>query len=125
MLNESVRLNYECAVQAGFSPFYLKMLSRCALALGDDKLVERYTTMLHHNMFYTDWQPSKAPEKASELMKCYPDELTGVENSDSYIVNSISLWSDSDIKVASEQALFYSMMRCDSQRFWAITCAII
>jgi hypothetical protein len=119
MLNESVRLNYECAVQAGFSPFYLKMLSRCALALGDDKLVERYTTLLHHNMFYADWQPSKAPEKVRQLMKCYPDELTGVENSDSYIVNSISLWSDSDIKVASEQALFYSMMRCDSQRFWA------
>jgi hypothetical protein len=119
MLNECVRLNYECAVQAGFSPFYLKMLSRCALALGDNKLVERYTTLLHHNMFYTDWQPSKAPEMVRQLQKCYTDELTGVENSDTYIVNSISLWYESDIKVASEQALFYSMMRCDSKRFWA------
>ena len=54
-----------------------------------------------------------------ELQKCYPDELTGVENSESYIVNGISLWYESDSKVASEQALLYAMLRCDSRRFWA------
>ena len=52
------------------------------------------------------------------MQKCYSDELTGVENSDRYIMNSISLWTESDSKLASEQALFYSMMRCDSRRFW-------
>ena len=41
-----------------------------------------------------------------------------MENSDSYIVNGVSLWYDSDSKVASEQALLYSMLRCDSRRFW-------
>ena len=87
MMNEAIRLNFENAIQAGFSPFYLKMLSRCALACGDKELVD-------------------------------PDELTGVENSDSYVVNTISLWSDSISKVASEQALFYAMLRCDSHRFW-------
>ena len=51
-------------------------------------------------------------------MSCYPDELTGVENSESYLVNSISLWYESESKVASEQALFYAMLRCDSRRFW-------
>ncbi|MDE5571567.1 MAG: hypothetical protein K2I86_05910, partial [Prevotella sp.] len=35
-----------------------------------------------------------------------------------YLVNTISLWSESDSKVASEQALLYSMLRCDSRRFW-------
>ena len=119
LINEAIRLNFENAVQAGFSPFYLKMLARCALAKGDKKLVERYTTMLHHNMFYGDWQPAPVSKKIKALQNCFPDELTGVENSDSYIVNIISLWQEHDNKVASELALFYSMVRCDSKRFWA------
>ena len=119
MLNEAVRLSFECGVQSGFSPFYLKMLSRCALAMGDKRLVERYTTMLHRNMFYGDWQPAPVTKKVKALQNCFPDELTGVENSDSYIVNIVSLWQEPDNKVASEQALFYSMLRCDSKRFWA------
>ena len=119
MLNEAIRLNFENAIQAGFSPFYLKMLARCALAVGDQKLVERYTTILHHSPFYANWQPAPVNEKIKELQKCYSDELTGVENSDSYLVNGISLWYESDSKVASEQALLYAMLRCDSRRFWA------
>ena len=119
MINEAIRLNFENAIQAGFSPFYLKMLARCALAVGDEKLLERYTTILHHHPFYGDWQPAPVTTNIKELQKCYPDELTGVENSDSYIINSISLWYESDSKVASEQALFYAMLRCDSRRFWA------
>ena len=118
MMNEAIRLNFENAIQAGFSPFYLKMLCRCALAVGDKKLVERYTTILHHNPFYGNWQPAPVTEKIKQLQKCYPDELTGVENSESYLVNGISLWYESDSKVASEQALLYAMLRCDSRRFW-------
>lgn len=118
MMNEAIRLNFENAIQAGFSPFYLKMLARCALAVGDQKLVERYTTILHHLPFYGNWQPAPVTEKIKELMTCYPDELTGVENSESYLVNGISLWYESDSKVASEQALLYAMLRCDSRRFW-------
>ena len=118
MENEAIRLNFENAIQAGFSPFYLKMLCRCALAVGDEKLVERYSTILHHHPFYGNWQPAPVTEKIKELQKCYPDEITGVENSESYIVNGISLWYESDSKVASEQSLFYAMLRCDSRRFW-------
>ena len=118
MMNEAIRLNFENAIQAGFSPFYLKMLTRCALAVRDMKLVERYTTLLHHQLFYGGWQPAPVTGKIKELQNCYPDELNGVENSDSYLVNGMSLWYESDIKVASEQALFYAMMRCDSRRFW-------
>ena len=118
MMNEAIRLNFENAIQAGFSPFYLKMLCRCALAMGDEKLVERYTTILHHQPFYGNWQPAPVTENIKQLQKCYPDEITGVENSESYIVNGISLWYDSDSKVASEQALLYAILRCDSRRFW-------
>ena len=117
LMNEAIRLNFEMAIQNGFSPFYLKMLDRCALAVGDKKLVERYTDLIHHLPFYDDWQPAPATEAIKELQKCFPDALTGVENSDSYLANEVSHY-ESDGKVASEQALFYSMMRCDSRRFW-------
>ena len=118
MMNEAIRLGFDNAIQTGFSPFYLKILSRCALATGDEKLLERYTTLLHHHPFYDNWQPAPVTKTVNELQNSFPDELTGTENSDSYIVNSISLWYESDSKVASEQALFYSMIRRDSGRFW-------
>lgn len=119
MLNEAFRLSFECAVQAGFSPIYLKMLARCAHANGEDNLAYRYIEQLHRHPFYRNWQPEQVSEKICELHNAYPDEITGVESSDGYIVNSISLWYESDSKLASEQALFYSMMRRDSKRFWA------
>ena len=94
------------------------MLSRCAFAKGDKNLMERYTTILHHHPFYRNWQPAPIAAKVIEQQTSYPDEITGVENSDSYIVNSICLWYDADSKVASEQALFYSLLRCESHCFW-------
>jgi len=118
MINEAIRLSFENGIQAGFSPFYLKMLARCALAAGDKALLARYSTLLHHLMFYGQWAPSPVTPVISALSKAYPDEITGVENSDSYIVNSMSLWYQSDSKVASEQALFYAMIRRDPRRFW-------
>ncbi len=118
MLNEAIRLSYENGIQAGMSPFYLKMLSRCTLATGEKELMKRYITMLHHLPYYGNWQPAPVTKNIIELQHAYSDELTGVENSDSYVVNTVSLWNETDGKVASEQALFYSMLRCDSQRFW-------
>jgi len=119
LINEGIRLNFEKAVQVGFSPFYLKTLSRCNLAKGDKALVERYSSLLHLLFFYASWQPAPVTENVMSLQNCYPDEVTGVENSDSYIVNTISLWQRLDSKIASEQALFYAMLRCDSHRFWS------
>ena len=118
MINEAIRLNFEMAIQDGFSPFYLKMLARCALAKGDKELVERYTTLLHHLPFYGDWQPAPVTANVKSLQDCFPDEITGIENSDSYVVNTISLWYDSNSKLASEQALFYAMIRREPACFW-------
>ncbi len=118
LMNDGSRLSFECAVQTGFSPFYLKMLTRCALANGEKTLVERYTTLLHGHPFYAHWQPAPVTEKIHELQHAYTDEITGIENSDSYLVNSIYLWHEADSKVTSEQALFYSMMRRDAPCFW-------
>lgn len=118
LMNDGFRLGFECAVQTGFSPFYLKMLTRCALANGERALVDRYTALLHGHPYYKDWQPASVSEKVHELQQSYPDEITGIENSDSYLVNSLYLWHEADSRVASEQALFYSMMRRDAPVFW-------
>lgn len=118
LINEAIRLNFECGVQSGLSPLYLKMLSRCTKATGEDKQSEHYATMVQHLPFYGDWQPAPVTKNVQELHHCYADELSGVENSDSYIVNSLSVWNDSTSKLASEQAVLYSMLRSDSQRFW-------
>ena len=118
MINEAIRLSYENSIQRGFSPFFLKILSRCALATGEKKQMDRFNTVLHHHPFYGNWQPAAVTENVKSLQNCYPDEVSGVENSDSYIVNTISLWQRLDSKVASEQRLFYAMLRCDAHRFW-------
>lgn len=118
LINEGFRLAFECAEQSGFSPLYLKMMSRCALANGETKLVERYTEMLHHHPFYADWQPAPVTAKIKDLKRAYTDELSGVEHSYTYIINSLSAWDSTTTKVGSEQALFYSILRCDSRRFW-------
>lgn len=119
LMNEGFRLTFECAEQAGFSPFYLKMLTRCAHANGETELVNRFVSLLHAHPYYRDWQPEPINEKTSILKNSYPDELTGVENSVKYLIYSISQWYESDNKLTSEQSLFYSMLRCDSRRFWA------
>lgn len=118
LLNEGFRLAFECAVQSGFSPFYLKALSRCAFANGEKALVDRYTAQLHGLPFYSDWQPAPVTENIRELHRAYPNELTGVENSISYLINSVVFWYEADSRIASEQALLYSMLRCDSRCFW-------
>ena len=118
MMNEAIRLSFENSIQRGFSPFFLKMLSRCTLATGEKKHMERNNTVLRHHPFYGNWQPAPVTSKIKELQMCYADEISGIENTDSYLVNSMCVWNDSDNKVASEQALFYSMLRCDSHCFW-------
>lgn len=118
MLNEAYRLGIENCIQEGFSPFFLKTLSRCALANGEMEVLERYNTLLHHHPYYKNWQAAKATNAIKELNQSFPDEISGVENSDSYVVNSISLWNDSCSKVVSEQSLFYSMIKRSPQLFW-------
>lgn len=119
-MNEAIRLSYENAVATGFSPFYMKMISRCARATGEDKLDERFTTLLQHHPFYSDWQPTPMTGIVKDLQQSFGDEINGVENNcERYIIDDLSISSNTKSKVVSEQALFYAMMRCDSHRFWA------
>ena len=90
MINESIRLNYELAIQAGFCPFYLKMLSRCSLAQGDQPLLKRYTTLLHHLPFYGDWQPAPPCHVSvpTDVIFCLPRGAMAVSTSDITILTS-------------------------------------
>ena len=119
-VNLAIRLSFENAVATGFSPFYLKILARCARATGEEKVVERYTTLLHHHPFYAHWQPAPISGKVSELQNAFADEINGVDNNcEGYIIYNFSHASGTDSRTVSEQALFYSMIRRDSRCFWA------
>lgn len=119
-MNYAIRLCYENAVATGFSPFYMKLLARSARATEEEKLVERFTFLLHQHPFYGNWQPAVITEKVSELHQSFADEISGVDNNcEGYIIDNFSLSSTNNHKIVSEQALFYSMIRCDSHRFWA------
>jgi len=118
-MNYAIRLCYENAVATGFSPFYMKMISRCARATGEEALARRFTTLLRHNLFYGHWQPAPESPMVSELQKSFADEIGGVENnSEQFIVDNFSHAADTVSKAVSEQALFYSMIRRDSRCFW-------
>ncbi len=119
-VNLAIRLSFENAVATGFSPFYLKILARCARATGEEKVVERYTTLLHHHPFYAHWQPAPISGKVSELQNAFADEINGVDNNcEGYIIYNFSHASGIGSRTVSEQALFYSMIRRDSRCFWA------
>lgn len=119
MMNEAIRLSYENAVSTGFSPFYIKMIARCANATGEKKLVERFTRMLQSYMLEANWQPSVPTAKVKSLHNAITDGAYGVENNcERYVIDNLSLMADTTNKDVSEQALFYSMMRRDSGRFW-------
>ena len=119
-MNYAIRLCYENAVATGFSPFYMKLLARSARATEEEKLVDRFTFLLHQHPFYGNWQPAVITEKVSELHQSFADEISGVDNNcEGYIIDNFSLSSTNNHKIVSEQALFYSMIRCDSHRFWA------
>ena len=119
-VNLAIRLSFENAVATGFSPFYLKILARCARATGEEKVVERYTTLLHHHPFYAHWQPAPISGKVSELQNAFADDINGVDNNcEGYIIYNFSHASGTDSRTVSEQALFYSMIRRDSRCFWA------
>ena len=119
-MNYATRLSFENTVATGLSPFYMKLLWRCADATGEKNLAGRYRKMLQHNLFYEHWHPAPITNTVKELNNSFDDEINGVENdSERYIINSFSHSADTVSQVASEQALFYSMIRRDSRCFWA------
>ena len=116
----AIRLCFENAVATGFSPFYLKLLSRCAAATGEAEVAGRYTALLHRHLYYGSWQPAPVSKSVSTLQQSGVDAINGVENDcERYIVDRFSLTSDSVNQVVAEQALFYAMLRRDSRRFWS------
>lgn len=119
LVNYASRWCIEFAIPYGFSPYYLKMLARCAEASGEKRLARRYIGRLHSMLFYKDWQPAPDSRIVNELKSIYPDALDNDENScERYIISHFSKQHYVKSPRYCELSLLYSMIMRDPNNFW-------
>lgn len=117
-INYSLRWGTEFSVSYGFSPHFLKVLARCAVATGETKLAKRYTDRINSLLFYGDWKPAPASDIVKELHTIFLDALDSDDNScERYLISTFSRSRDSDSPLISELSLFYSMIMREPNRF--------
>lgn len=117
-INYSMRWSMEFGVEYGFSPYLLKMLIRCAEITGEKKLAERYLERLNSFVYYSDWKPAPASPVVKELWNAFPDYLDSDDNScERYIISTLSKSGIESTKLLAEQAVLYSMILRDPERF--------
>lgn len=118
--NFGIRWGIENAVNVGYSPFYLKMLARMAVATGEKEMATRYTELLQSNLFYKDWKPAPPSKKIALFQELFLDVLDSDENScERYLISIFSKAYDVDEIDLIEVALFYSMIYREPSRFWS------
>lgn len=117
-LNYSTRWCMEFAVLYGFSPYHLKMMATCAELTGEKKLAKRYTSRLNKLLFYNDWKPTPASAIVKELYTTFPDALdSDGQSCERYLISVLSKSRNPNSILISEQALLYSMILRDVERF--------
>ena len=118
-INYAMRWCIEFAIPYGFSPYYLKMLTRCAEATGEKQLANRYINRLHSTLFYSDWKPAPVSPIVKELQTVCTDSLSNDENScERYLISNISNIHSRKSKYYAELSLLYSMLTCNPNDFW-------
>ncbi len=122
-MNYAMRWCMEFAVSYGFSPYYYKILARCAEATNESYLAEKYKDRLHSMLFYSDWQPKPATPIVTELQKLFPDLLEDdTNNCERYLIDKLSMTQNVNSKLLTEVGLLYSVIMRDNSRFWASFC---
>lgn len=122
-INYAMRWCMEFAVSYGFSPYYYKVLARCAEATGEKHLAERYKDRLHSMQFYADWQPKPATPVVKELQELFPDLLDDdTNNCERYLINTFSQSRNVSSKLLTELSLFYAIIIRNHNRFWQSFC---
>lgn len=117
-VNYSMRWCIEFGVSYGYSPYYMKMMARCADTTGEKELAERYTERMNRMLFYRDWKPAAASPIVKELQGAFPDVLDSDDNScERYLITILSRARKDDSPIVSELSLFYSMILREPSRF--------
>lgn len=125
-VNYAMRWSMEFGVSYGFSPFYYKILARCAELTGEKELAERYKGRLHSTMFYADWEPKRPTPVVMELQSIFPDLLDDDSNScERYLLSTFSKSQNISSAVLCDLNLFYAILVRNPDNFWLAFCNYI
>lgn len=131
MLNDSRHMCIEGGVEYGWRVEHLKYLARCALMANEKNVMYKYTEMLKHTMFHSQWaswleklqQQPQLKREDSETgpimhMMHYPD-VVGTDHgyAERYVMNHLAAM-DSDDPYLQEQCLLAALWAKDSHLFW-------
>ena len=131
MLNDSRHMCIEGGVEYGWRVEHLKYLARCALMANEVNVMYKYTEMLKHTLFHSQWaswleklqQQPQLKREDSETgpimhMMHYPD-VVGTDHgyAERYVMNHLAAM-DSDDPYLQEQCLLAALWAKDSHLFW-------
>lgn len=120
LLNYANRWCMEFTVPFGFSPYYLKMFARTAMASGETALAQKYLTRLNGLMYYGDWKPAPVTPVVKELHSVLPDMLDNdYNNCERYIISRFSNEHHSNSPYYSELNLIYALILRNTKDYWA------
>ena len=131
MLNDCHHMCIEAGVEFGWRVQHLKYLARCGLMAGETNVMYKYTELLKHTLFHSQWAEhleslQQKPELKREdketgpimHMLHYPD-IVGADNgyAERYLMNHLAVM-DSDDPYFQEQCLLATLWTKSSKVFW-------
>ena len=130
MMNDCHHMCIEGGVEFGWRVEHLKYMARCGLMAGETNVMYKYTEMLKHTLFHSQWAEHLETLLQPELRKKdketgpvthmmhYPDSV-GADNgyAERYLMNHLAAM-DSDDPYFQEQCLLASLWTKNSNQFW-------
>ncbi len=131
MMNDCHHMCIEAGVEFGWRVQHLKYLARCGLMAGETNAMYKYTELLKHTLFHSEWaEHLEALQQQPELRKNdkemgpvthmlqYPDAI-GADNgyAERYLMNHLAVM-DSDDPYFQEQCLLATLWTKDIKQFW-------
>lgn len=111
-------------VEYGLSPYFLKLMYRCALANNEKALALKYRKLLSGYLFYQDFSVSASELKAVAMFHTNHDELTNDRGySEAYLMQRLSGEQYSHAK-PQQLAVFYAMLKRDGKAFARATAVL-
>lgn len=132
MLNYCNRMCIETGVEFGFSPEYLRLMTKCAILNGERQAALKYIKLLHKTLFYSKWARQaeellnhreiivKDPEMAPITHMMHYDNVLSSDNGyvEDFIMRRLAESTYKDDPVFQEQALLATLWTKDINQFW-------
>lgn len=118
-LQFGIRWCMENFVSYGYTPYFMKMMVRCAQETGEHRLKGRYLHLLSLTHFHKDWRPLPTTLLVRDLHVAFSDVVDSDNNDlERYLIENFSNAFGSDKPLVKEINLFYAMLYRDPKLFW-------